>query len=475
MRLKEENKISNEEYQRLRKELLASQQNNERLINEMVEKYSKIDYDQLDDFNRQVSAFILSGELSKADSLLRTKGSIENRIDQLRAHQEANRKEKKEIEQRLHNLERSTSYEQKEIEDIARDCYHYYTKCRLLHQNDSAAYYLEKRAMLDTLSFDYVWTCGNYFLNVGKYEKAKYYLELLARNESLSLVDMGMGLNDLSICYSYMGLYTLGLETMRKSLEIREKLAQDEPEKYTISLALASSNYAGQNVLYVGDKELARKYFQKGMNLYKQLLKYTEFFSVNLANVEENYAQLLCEDSMLDLAEEYLLNAYNTRRKYLEQYPHFYNTTNDISLGEISRLLGNIDCNDFIATRECKMIIISAAKNNKERISHTLELLADFYFQKKEFDKCEYYLSKCLSCLEELFSADFEKYLQYLTNIYIKNADLNLYVLNNKATAYNFAGKAYELLQKYGDWYQELSKEQALNYVQRLLNITRQD
>ena len=447
-RLKKENKISNEEYQRMRKELLASQQNNERLINEMVEMYSKIDYDQLDDFNRQVSDLILSGELSKADSLLKTKGTIESRINQFRKHQEANQKEKKEIEQRKYNLERSTYYEQREKEDIARDCYHFYTKCRLLQQNDSAAYYLEKRAMLDTLSFDYVWTCGSYFLHERKYEKARYYLEMLVRNETLSPVDMGMGLNDLSICYSYMGLHSLGRETIKKSLVLREKLAKEEPEKYNVSVALAASNYAAQNAIFGGDKDIARKYFSVGMNLYKQLLKYSEFFSVNLANVEENYGQMLYKDSLYDDAEKYLLKAYNTRLKYAKNYPHYYNTTSDLSLTDISSLIGNVDCDSFIATRECKMIIIAAAEKNKEQIANTAKSLADLYFAKKDYEKSQHYLSESNKHIDELFALNTEKFLPDLTYNCIENAYFYLNFLNDVETASRIANKIYTFIKE---------------------------
>ena len=125
-KLKDDKKISIEKYQELRKELLAAQQGNERLINEMVESYSKIDYDQLDDFSKQVSEFILNGELIKADSLLKTKGSIEDRIKKLEEHRKANRNEKKEIEKREEQLAKSEFHEKKETEDIAQDCYYYY-------------------------------------------------------------------------------------------------------------------------------------------------------------------------------------------------------------------------------------------------------------------------------------------------------------------------------------------------------------
>lgn len=473
--LRESNRISLEEYKKLRQDLLEAQRNNERLINEMVEEYSKIDYDQLDDFNKQVSECILNGDLAKADSLLKTKGTIESRIEKLKLHQEANSKEKEEIEQRQQNLEKSEYYTQREKEDIARDCYHYYTRCRLLHQNDSAAYYLEKRAMLDTLNFDYVWTCGSYFLNERLYDKARHYLELLVRNESLSPVDMGMGLNDLSICYTYMGLDSLGLDAMRKSLELRVKLANEEPEKYSVSVALAASNIAGQIVLYYGgDNEVALNCFQVGMALYNKLLSYTEFFAVNLANVEENYAQLMYNTSQLDLAEEYWIKAYNTRLKYLEQYPQFYNTAHDISIAEISRFIGNIDCEDFIATRECKMIIISAAKNNKEQLASTAKVISDFYYEKNELDKCEYYLHVCQSHLEELFSADSMKFLPDLTTLYMNNAYFYYYVHNDKMKSHDFASKVLELLQKYDDLYKTgFPKERVLSEVQMLLEMTK--
>ena len=164
----------------------------------------------------------------------------------------------------------------------------------MLQQIDSAAYYLEQRAMLDTLNFDYVWRCGCFFLHERKYDRAKYYLEMLVNNDSLSPVDLGMALNDLSICYSYMGLTELGLTTMCKSLQLRTELAKDEPEKYNVSVALASCNYAAQNAIYsIGNKEIAYKCFWEGMDLYKKLLSYSHFFSVSLANAEENYAQLL--------------------------------------------------------------------------------------------------------------------------------------------------------------------------------------
>ena len=78
--LKEQQKITEEEYQKKLQALYQSQENNEKIISEMAERYSTLDFDRLDDFQRRVAAFIQNGELTRADSLLNTKGSINTAI-----------------------------------------------------------------------------------------------------------------------------------------------------------------------------------------------------------------------------------------------------------------------------------------------------------------------------------------------------------------------------------------------------------
>jgi uncharacterized protein YPO0396 len=48
--LKEENKITLEEYQKSLQQLYAEQESNEQLIADMAKRYSELDYDQLDEF-----------------------------------------------------------------------------------------------------------------------------------------------------------------------------------------------------------------------------------------------------------------------------------------------------------------------------------------------------------------------------------------------------------------------------------------
>jgi len=81
--LREQQRITEDEYHKKLQELYASQENNEKLIADMAERYARMDFDQLDDFRRRVAACIQNGELTRADSLINTRGSLESRAAEI--------------------------------------------------------------------------------------------------------------------------------------------------------------------------------------------------------------------------------------------------------------------------------------------------------------------------------------------------------------------------------------------------------
>lgn len=150
--LKEQQKITEEQYRKQLQELYAAQENNEKLISEMAERYSTLDFDQMDDFQCRVAAYIQNGELARADSLLNTKGSMEERsseLDRDKAVIEANAEV---LQKRLEEQAQSEALYAKKLEDFAADCYSRYEICKMKLDIDSAAYWLELRAMKDTLN-----------------------------------------------------------------------------------------------------------------------------------------------------------------------------------------------------------------------------------------------------------------------------------------------------------------------------------
>ena len=160
--LKEQHKITEEQYQKQLQALYKSQENNEKLISEMAEHYSTIDFDQMNDFQRRVAAFIQNGELMRADSLLNTKGSMEERRAQIEKNRSVLNANAEELKKRQEEQEKGEALQTKTIEDFAADCYSRADICKIRHDNDSAAYWLRMRADVDTLNVAWQLEAGSY-------------------------------------------------------------------------------------------------------------------------------------------------------------------------------------------------------------------------------------------------------------------------------------------------------------------------
>ena len=137
--LKEQHKITEEQYQKQLQVLYKSQENNEKLIAEMAEHYSTIDFDQMNDFQRRVAAFIQNGELMRADSLLNTKGSMEERRAQIEKNRSILNANAEELKKRQEEQEKGEALQTKTIEDFAADCYSRADICKIMHDKDSTS------------------------------------------------------------------------------------------------------------------------------------------------------------------------------------------------------------------------------------------------------------------------------------------------------------------------------------------------
>ncbi len=226
--LKAENKISLQKYQQLLQELYAAQERNEKLISEMAERYAKLDYDQLDNFYRQVSNYIEEGDLIKADSLLKTRGDLNSQID---AHLQQGAL----IQQKKEELNQAESVHQFDKDELARRCYSFFENFKMQHQYDSAAYYIEKRALLDTTNVDWLIEVGDYSQFQKQYHKVEYYYEKAVKlyrqkaihNSQVDEINLVITLNKLSSLYNEIHLFTqaelLGKEALERCNELRNK------------------------------------------------------------------------------------------------------------------------------------------------------------------------------------------------------------------------------------------------------------
>ena len=263
--LKAKQKISDEEYRLALQKLYQDQENNEQLIADMAKRYSELDYDQLDEFYRQVSYCIENGELVKADSLLRTKGDVTQQVEaQLRKGQA--------IQEQEAQLNQAKAVHAADIEELARRCYSYYETFAVQHLNDTAAYYLELRVSLDTTNVDWMNEAGEFIMEYNAdYEKAKHYFQ---KALEISIAQLGKQneksasiYNNIGETYCYLSDYKKALEFFNKSISILKKVfGEDHPD-----VALLYNNIG---VFYhdIGDYEKAIEFDSEALFIRKKVL-----------------------------------------------------------------------------------------------------------------------------------------------------------------------------------------------------------
>lgn len=225
--LKEENKITTEEYRNALQELYKLQETNEKFISEMAERYSRIDFDALDDFQRQIAAYIQDGELARADSLLNTKGSMDDREAEINRLREANTQRREEIAKEQQELEASENLAAAKLADFGADCYNRFQISRLELKNDTAAYWLERRANADTTNIDWQLDAGLFLSDyLADYDKALHYyhtaLDHSLKTNGEQSSSTALIYNDIGTALINKAYFTQALEYFNKSLVISQ-------------------------------------------------------------------------------------------------------------------------------------------------------------------------------------------------------------------------------------------------------------
>ena len=312
--LKEQHKITEEKYRELLQKLNSDQDDNEKLISEMADRYSKMDFDEVDEFNRRISSLILEGKLTEADSLLNTKGDINSRAEAFRQHREANAQAEQELKKKQKKLEKSKLLAQKELEDLAQDCYSKFEIFKMQHQNDSAASYIKIRSELDTTNVEWLddlgkfsetyladysgaFSCYENMLSTsietyGEFHEntAKAYLRLaevmlLQSNLQASLEyclhskelyhailgdssrEIAVIYDDMGLVYKFMGKYTEAIECYKKALDIKINFYDE-----TSADIARSYHHIGSVLASIKDYSTAIEYYTKALTIVEQVL-----------------------------------------------------------------------------------------------------------------------------------------------------------------------------------------------------------
>ena len=226
----------------------------------MAERYAKTDFDQLDDFRRKVTNFIVSGQLTKADSLLNTRGSIEQRRKEILRQRQILSERETEMAKERDDLAKSKAATQLDIEDFAADCFNKHEIYAIKHQNDSAAYYLELRASIDTTNVEWQNEAGGFIGNyIADYVKAMDYFQRGLRHSD-SEESKALCLHNIGLVYANQGDYPKSLEYYEKSLAIRLSILGENHPDVATSYNKIGLVYANQ-----GDYPKALEYHEKSL------------------------------------------------------------------------------------------------------------------------------------------------------------------------------------------------------------------
>ena len=320
--LLEQNRITEEQYRKQLQELYSEQQNNEKLIADMAKQYSELDYDQLDEFQRQVSYCIENGQLAKADSLLRSQGDMNKQVEESLKAGAA-------LQQQRDQLKKAEAVHAAKVEEMARRCYSFYEMFLLQHQNDSAAHYLELRASLDTTNVEWQLDAGEFWLNYfGNINKAWGFIHTASRHvRTQTHIKPSL----VSQCYNDIGYLYMIKNDKQKALEYY-KYALDNQLKHFGEDDVAIGLYYNNIALvynYMNDTPNSKLYFKKAIDNWE---KNSQEGSVAVGY--SNLGQLYIKEKDYDTGLKYLLQSISFFEKNDDETSKYYRINNYTNIAQ---------------------------------------------------------------------------------------------------------------------------------------------
>ena len=403
--LRDAQAITQAKYDSLVHDFWEYRQSSEKLVNEMAERYVSTDYDQLDDFNRQVQAYIESGQLTKADSMIRSKGSLEERFNRVKQYESTNSQRETEIQQQQEALDKSRQYTQKEKEDLSNDLFRQHLI--FLQQpmmQDSALYCLKMRADLDTTNMNAVWNyaylaesqryyneaeyyyliflhavsykndidgiarvqnnLGNLYHNLHDYANSERYLKsaifyfekLFASNPNYYRNGIAMGQLNLGLLYNSIHDYTQSEKYLKLALENSEKLFLVDSNTYRIILASTKNNLG---LLYNNLHDYVRSelYYKQALEDYKKLFNINpDVYRTYLAKTQNNLGNLYSDINNYIQSEDYYRQALANREVLFKDNPNAFRNELACNQDELGRLYCTL--HDYARSEQYHMLAL---------------------------------------------------------------------------------------------------------------------
>ena len=234
------------------------------MIGDMAERYATMDYEGISDLNCQILQCIENAELEKADSLINSKGSIDQRLQEVRQSQTILLS----AQELVDKAQRDYTFK---LNDLAEDCYNKYTIFNSKYLNDSAVYYIEQRAALDTTNVLWQTQAGSFIQNrIGNYSLALNYYQRLLRQSLLQFGEESewtrIAYNNIGVIFYNQGNNVGALDYLKKALAIHENLLGEEHSDVAVYYNNIGEIYSNQ-----GDYAKAIEYHQRALAIREKI------------------------------------------------------------------------------------------------------------------------------------------------------------------------------------------------------------
>ena len=403
--LKEENRISLEEYHKALQEIYAEQESNEQLISDMAKRYSELDYDQLDEFYRQVSYCIENGELTKADSLLRSRGDINAQVNSIKQRGQALKEEKEKLQQ-------AEAVQQADIEEAAKRCYGFYETFYLQHLNDSAAHYLLLRAQLDTTNVDYQNEAAKFLVEfLSEFDKATPYYQTAMRQAKLQYGEkcewVATILYNTGMVHYYRSELPEALKDFNQAKDIySELLGANHPEVATMINAIGLIHNS------LGEYQTALDYFLQCAEMRKAALGEDHF---DVAATYNNIGHIYANLRDFSKAMEYQNKSMGIKKKILNENDPSIAISHS-NIGSIFYYLRDFDSAAYHLNKALEINIIALGDSHPNTAS-SYGNAAMMYTINKDYDKALEYHMKALTIMQKILGEVNPKMARYYSNV----------------------------------------------------------
>ena len=304
------------------------------------------------------------------------------------------------------------------------------------------------------------------YINAEKYclRSLEIYECLANENPEKYREDLALTYNNLGALYADLNQNDKAERYYLRAVEIRERLAKEDPEKYRGELATTYNNlgvttYNNLGVLYVNLKQndKAEKYFSCAMEIRERLAKENPAkYSGDLALTCNNLGCLYGDLNQYDKAEEYGLRALEIYERLATENPAKYSGDLAMTYNNLGVRYHNFEQYDKAEKYfSCAMEIYERlAKENpakySEDLARTYNNLGVLFSNFEQYNKAEEYGLRALEIYECLAKENPEKYSGELA-VTIWNLGFLSLITEEIGRGCELLGRAYELYKENGE------------------------